>query len=75
MLAYVKVNSPKKRNCRMNLGLNIINRKTKISFKDIPELAIPEYPEMTFYDHHMVKLRTTVREIKGSIDLVVKENK
>jgi hypothetical protein len=27
-LAYVKVNSPKKRNCRMNLGLNIINRKT-----------------------------------------------
>ena len=57
----------------MNLGLNIINRNTKISFKDIPELAIPEYPEMTFF--HKVKLRTTVREIKGSIDLVVKENK
>ena len=58
----------------MNFGLNIINRRTESS-KDVSELRILDYPEMTFYDLHKVKLRTTVREIKGSIDLVVKENK
>ena len=59
----------------MNLGLNIINRKTKKIIQGCIRIENPNYPEMTFYDLHKVKLRTTVREIKGSIDLVVKENK